>query len=548
VNPVRAALAIVLGLLVSCDSPSETARQEIGALSIEPDQAVVTVGATVQLQATVLDPESNPVSDARLFWSSEDTLIATVSENGEVLGRAPGTVRVAASANGVSSIATIVVQNRRPHRVQVLPASVALLVGQERQFEARALDEDGNELDVESVEWSSSDPEVVSVSSEGLAKALRLGAAEVVATIDGRSGSAGVAVGPQPVASVEITPESLELIVGETQQLEAITRSEDGAVLSGRDVEWSSSDERVARVDKRGLVTAVRAGSATITATSEGKSGAAQVSVEDLEVGSVEVEPDEVEIVVGASLTLEAIVRAANGVVLTDRKVEWKSEDSRTAQVDRDGVVTGRRPGETVITARSEGHEGSARVTVVPPPVHSIELDPTSLELAIGESADIQATLRAEDGTVLTDREVEWESSDESVAVVDDEGEVTAVAKGKAEIVARSEGQEATAEVQVFGRPARIEIVSGNNQEGNSGESLEDPLVVRVVDLDGDPVPRVTVEWSTTTGSMDPETTVTDEEGLATSTWTLGGGLDLFWAAWASVEGVNRVVFRAMRD
>ena len=85
---------------------------------------------------------------------------------------------------------------------------------------------------------------------------------------------------PTPVASVEVSPSGETVIeVGQTVQLSATTKDSAGNVLTGRTVTWSSSDGSVARVSETGLVTGMGVGSATITATSEGKSGTASVMV-----------------------------------------------------------------------------------------------------------------------------------------------------------------------------------------------------------------------------------------------------------------------------
>ena len=92
-------------------------------------------------------------------------------------------------------------------------------------------------------------------------------------------GEGGSSAPPEPVASVTVTPNTLSLTVGETQQLTAVLRSAAGTELSGRAVAWTTSDANVATVSTSGSVSALSAGSATIEATSEGQTGNAAVSV-----------------------------------------------------------------------------------------------------------------------------------------------------------------------------------------------------------------------------------------------------------------------------
>src|SRR6266568_3056534 len=100
------------------------------------------------------------------------------------------------------------------------------------------------------------------------------------------------------VASVDVSPASAALQVGQTVQLAATPRDTSGNPLSGRVVTWASSNTAVAPVTTSGLVTAIAVGSATITATSEGKTGTAAVAVANVPVASVAVTP--------ASATLQA--------------------------------------------------------------------------------------------------------------------------------------------------------------------------------------------------------------------------------------------------
>ena len=112
----------------------------------------------------------------------------------------------------------------------------------------------------------------------------------ITATSEGQSGSSAISV-TAPVATVGVTPTPSSLTVGQTVQLTATPRDAGGNALTGRVVTWGSSSTNVATVNGNGLVTGVAAGSVTITATSEGRSGTAAVSVTPTPVASVSREP-----------------------------------------------------------------------------------------------------------------------------------------------------------------------------------------------------------------------------------------------------------------
>jgi uncharacterized protein YjdB len=149
--------------------------------------------------------------------------------------------------------------------------------------------------------------------------------------------------------------------------LTATLRDANGNVLTGRTVTWSTSNANVATVSATGRVTAVAAGSAVITATSEGKSGTASVTVRE-PVASVEVTPAASALLVGETVQLTATLRDGDGNILTGRTVTWSTSNASIATVSATGTVTAVGLGTVTITATSEGVSGSATVVVGPAP------------------------------------------------------------------------------------------------------------------------------------------------------------------------------------
>jgi Bacterial Ig-like domain (group 2) len=157
--------------------------------------------------------------------------------------------------------------------------TATLLVGQTATATATGLDQRGASIAIGAVVWSTADPAVATVDGNGLVMGVALGQTQVIATASGKTAQAAVAVTPIPVAIVTVAPLTTTLLVGANQQLTATTKDAANNVLTGRVVAWASSNQSKATVDATGLVTAVAAGTAIITATSETKSGAAQITV-----------------------------------------------------------------------------------------------------------------------------------------------------------------------------------------------------------------------------------------------------------------------------
>ena len=172
-----------------------------------------------------------------------------------------------------------------------------------------------------------------------------------------------------PVATVAVSPTPITLAVGTTAALTATPKSAVGAELSGRAVSWSSTDESVAFVAPTGLVTARAAGTATIRATSEGRTGTATIEVlapvpappvvtlVDLDVATLTLDE-------GAQRVLVATPRDANGAAIPGLGMTWTSSDPTVALVDAVGKVTAVRAGVTDITVRVHGKSATATVAV----------------------------------------------------------------------------------------------------------------------------------------------------------------------------------------
>src|SRR5207249_952320 len=127
-----------------------------------------------------------------------------------------------------------------------------------------------------------------------------------------------------PVASVEVTPATASVQAGQTVQLTATPRDAGGTPLSGRTVTWSSSNTAVATVSNGGLVSGVTPGSATITATSEGKSGTSSVTVTNVPVATVEVTPPSASVQAGQTVQLTATPKDAGGNQLSGGRATWR--------------------------------------------------------------------------------------------------------------------------------------------------------------------------------------------------------------------------------
>ena len=258
-----------------------------------------------------------------------------------------------------------------------------------------------------------------------------------------------------------VTPSRIEIIEGGSAALSARVSPE---AASDRVVSWSSSDRSVVTVDKTGTVQGLKPGTATVTATAEGKSGTCAVTVKAKAVNVTEVTLDRTELTLteGETETLTATVRPDNA---DNKKVKWSSDKTEIATVDGAGRVTAVKSGEAVVTVTTEdgGKTASCKVTVKAKAVNvtEVSLDKTELTLTEGETETLTATVRPDNAD---NKKVMWSSDKTDVATVDGAGRVTAVKAGEAVVTVTTEdgGKTATCKVTVKAKAVPVTGVEVN--------------------------------------------------------------------------------------
>src|SRR6266850_6682528 len=279
-------------------------------------------------------------------------------------------------------------------------------------------------------------------------------------------GTSVVIVQKTPVASVSLVLPAPSLIAGQKEKATAVPRDASGAPLSDRPVTWQSSSSAVASVTDSGMISAVARGSATISATSEGVSAQASMSVLDpapAPVASVSVALGASSLNPGQTTQATATTRDASNNVLTGRAITWGSSNTGIATVSSAGLVTAIAVGSAQITGTSEGQSGSSTLTVTsspPVPVASVSVALAASSRNPGQTTQATATTRDANNNVLTGRSISWSTSNSSIATVSGSGLVTAVAVGTAQIAATSEGQTGSATLTVASPPVPVASVN----------------------------------------------------------------------------------------
>ena len=506
----------------SCGSTQPDATPLVAAIVVQPSTPTLAIDAQLPLQALVQNEAGELVPDASVTWTVENPAVASVSDAGVVKGLALGTTQVAANARGKSGIATVTVQRTPVASVVVLPERVSAGKGSTTRLTAVAYDAGQNVLPDRGMIWTTSNSSVATVDGNGLVTAKDKGTAIITATAEGKSDASEVTVAPGAVSKVFVTPNPLAMVAGDKQTLVVSAQDATGTVLSGHNPIWVSSDTRVATVSA-GQVTAVGAGTASISATIDNVTGATSVTVSRPPVGTVSVAP--ATITVGQKVRMTATITDTRGNVVTDRAVTWSVPANLVATINGStGEVTGLLPGTVAVTATSEGKSGSATLTVRLVPVATVTIAPSSRSITQNAATTLTATTKDAAGGTLTGRTVTWQTSDATIASLSATSgtsvQITGGVTGTATITATSEGESGTATVTVTAgtvSKVRLTVSPGSVKEGTQSTAT-------AVVLDGGdrPLQGRAVAWTATgAATIAPATSNTSTGANSSATATV---------------------------
>lgn len=420
----RGPAVVVLALIAACDGGTEP--PVAASVNVSPSSVQFgALGESQQLSASVLDSNGQVIADAPVTWASTDNSVATVNTSGLVTAAGNGSAGVTASSGSASGNAAVTVAQVLV-LFEVSPSAETLVsFGETLQLAARALDANNNVIPGLSVEWSSANEAVATVDGDGLVTAVANGTADITAASGGSTATAAITV-TQRAARIDVSPPASTFpSLGDTVRLTADPIDANGNAVVDADVQWSSTDQAVATVDSTGLVTAIGNGSASITATVGDASGASEVTVAQVLVGTGIVPANTTFFALGDTARLVAAGRDANGHAIGGLTFTWSSENEAVATVDATGLVTAVRTGGTDILAVSGELQALAGV-VVTQLASEVIVTPAADTLEVGDTVRLTAMAVDRNGHEVEDTDYIWSAPHPSVVTVDSNGLVTA--------------------------------------------------------------------------------------------------------------------------
>lgn len=457
-NLLKIVISTFLAVLIICFIPlvSVSADDKNVTISEAADENIQTGGAskaiylsnskvTLKVGETKVIRAMSPtdVSALDITWTSGDSKIVSVSKTGTLTALAAGKTTVKATLKSnkeMTASCTVTVNSSGVTSISLSKSSTILWPGDTETIKATPVPVSS------SIMWVSENNTVATVN-EGKIRALKEGTVYIRAkSLDGKTvASCRVLIIKNGTKSIKLNTQSASLNIGETKTLSAITNP------SGKAVSFESSNKNVATVNSSGKVTAVAAGTATITAkaTDTGLTATCKITVTKIDFT--------------AKATETTIYAGNHAYIKTSISgVSFKSSNTSVATVSSSGIVTGVKKGTATITATYQGVSKKINITVNSKPSSNITLAKSTATVVKYKSIFIKPSTS-----------VSFKSSDTSVATVDSNGFVYAKSQGVAIITATSGGKKATCALTVSAAaPIRFAYTSPNNPAKNSTVTL----------------------------------------------------------------------------
>jgi uncharacterized protein YjdB len=416
----------------------------IRTISVTPANATLAAGQTQQYTAiATLSDGTQQTETTAAHWSVSDSTRATISNtsgsNGLLTSIGAGADTVSATIGSVTGQATVTITSATLTGLTLTPAAFTVATGTTEQLDVMGTYSDGSNQDLTTTAtYSSNAPATASVSSTGLVTGTAgvTGVATITATVGTVTGNAVATVTPAVLIAVAVTPATVTVADGLTQQFTATGTYAGNQQNITSQVQWTSSNSAVATITSAGLAKAVGAGVATITATSGGDSGTATMTVGSATLQSITVQTPQASFANGFQVQLQAIGNYSDGSTqnLTSQ-VTWTSLNTAVGVVSQAGVASGVTPGVFAAQATYNGLTASTTLTVTSATLTSITITPAGQTIVSLTPVQYTATGHFSDGTTMNiTNEVHWSTSAAllgiQVGTINQAGQLTAIAVG----------------------------------------------------------------------------------------------------------------------
>jgi uncharacterized protein YjdB len=524
------------------------------SIAVTPANSTIVLGGRQAMKATGTYSDGSSVDlTTQVVWSTGVPGVAAISNasgsQGLLTGVSGGVSSVSAAFGGVSGTTSIMVSVPAVSQLVVSPIDTSLPAGQNLQFTATAIFANGTSQNVTALAtWASSNTAAATVNATGRATTVAIGTTTISAAWNGMTGSTTLTVTSGVVTQVQVTPIDPSYNTGEVAQFQATAIYADGTSLGvTAQATWQSSAPGVAGVAPRGLVTAIAAGQAVISATFQGHTGSTTVTVDAATIVSISVFPGVASKAVGQAQQFTATAIYSNG---TSQGVTglstWQSNNASAVGVSdavgSKGLATAIAAGSATITANYGGATGGAKFTVTGATLVSIQVTPTQPTRPVGPPVQFLATaIYSDNPSANVTGQATWQSSDATVAAVSDaigsKGLAQTLAAGSASITATYQGVTGATTITVTAATlSQIQVTPFNpTMPAGFGRQLQ------ATGIYSDNSTRNLTLLATWTSSAPSVATVSDSGGTKGALSPLSAGNTTVSATYGGVTGTDSV-------
>ncbi len=403
----------------------------------------------------VLAKDPNKHDKSNYIFTSSDITIASVDELGNVTPVKEGYVEITVkSKKGFNKKIIKVNINGDKEDLYFVNDTYAVIVNKQIDLELNSLNNTLN-----NITWNVSNPSVATVDDNGRLTAHKEGETIVTASLEsGVSAQCKVLVQTNEIKAenIKLNKTNINLGINQTQTLSVKIYPENA---TDKKVTWISSDSNVVEV-KNGIINTKNYGKATITAMlPNGVKEICNVNVSEVKVESISLDKTNITLDIGATERLKISFTPAKA---DNKNITWKSSDESIAIIN-DGFITAKKEGKTTITVTTvNGKTASATVTVKKLEPTGLDLNKTTLNLTVGQSSSVIATIKP---TNVSKKEIIWTSANSTIATVNN-GSITAKKEGTTTITAQISGTNIKTSVTVNVERVKVTGIKLNKTSG----------------------------------------------------------------------------------
>jgi len=398
--------------------------------TIENKNIIIKVKETEEIEVKAKEKVKK-----KLTYSSGDTKIATVDDDGTIKGVSIGNTTIYVGINGKKTSKINVKVETNKEELVLKESNIKIKKDENYQLEVK------NVLEDDVFEWISNNENIVTVDQQGILTGIHGGTTTVVVKEkDGRKVSTKVTVISDEVLIDKISLESKTIAIGEKIALVPVIEPANSlSILS-----WKSSKESVVEIDEKGVITGLSEGTSTITVQSHnGKKATAKITVDKKIPASISMSGCNGSVTIGSPITLTTNLKPDTA----SSKITWISSNSDIATVSG-GKVSGKAVGKVTITAKTaNGKTATCNLSVTPTAISSIKASITNVTLDQQETKKVSITISPSSASKYY--KVSFKSSNTNIAKVSSDGTITGVNPGSATITATVGGKSVKINVNV---------------------------------------------------------------------------------------------------